>query len=65
MYKTHTFKVESVDSADVSGAGDTFTAGFTTEYLKTNDIYKSIEYGNKCAGQVVKQKGVTIFNPNN
>jgi bifunctional ADP-heptose synthase (sugar kinase/adenylyltransferase) len=65
MYKTQTFKVESVNSADVSGAGDTFTAGFTVKYLETNDIYKSIEYGNQCAGQVVKQKGVTVFNPNN
>jgi bifunctional ADP-heptose synthase (sugar kinase/adenylyltransferase) len=65
MYKTQTFKVKSVDSADVSGAGDTFTSGFIVRYLQTNDIYKSIEYGNHCAGQVVQQKGVTIFNPNN
>lgn len=65
MYKTQTFKVKSVDSADVSGAGDTFTSGFITKYLQTNDIYKSIEYGNQCAGQVVQQKGVTVFNPNN
>jgi bifunctional ADP-heptose synthase (sugar kinase/adenylyltransferase) len=65
MYKTQTFKVKSVDSADVSGAGDTFTSGFIARYLQTNDIYKSIDYGNHCAGQVVQQKGVTVFNPNN
>ena len=61
MYKTQTFKVQSIDNADVSGAGDTFVAGFVARYLQTNDIYKSIEYGNHCAGQVVQQKGVTVF----
>jgi D-beta-D-heptose 7-phosphate kinase/D-beta-D-heptose 1-phosphate adenosyltransferase len=61
MYKTKTFKVESVDSADVSGAGDTFTAGFTKKYLETNSIEQSIEYGNYCAGVVVKEKGVSVF----
>jgi D-glycero-beta-D-manno-heptose-7-phosphate kinase len=61
MYKTKTFKVESVDSADVSGAGDTFTAGFTKKYLETNSIEQSIEYGNYCAGMVVKEKGVSVF----
>jgi D-beta-D-heptose 7-phosphate kinase/D-beta-D-heptose 1-phosphate adenosyltransferase len=61
MYKTQTFKVESVDSADVSGAGDTFTAGFTKKYLETNSIEQSIEYGNYCAGKVVKEKGVSVF----
>jgi bifunctional ADP-heptose synthase (sugar kinase/adenylyltransferase) len=61
MYKTKTFKVESVDSADVSGAGDTFTAGFTKKYLETNSIEQSIEYGNYCTGVVVKEKGVSVF----
>lgn len=61
MYKTQTFKVESVDSADVSGAGDTFTAGFATKYLETNNIEQSIKYGNYCAGEVVKEKGVSVF----
>jgi bifunctional ADP-heptose synthase (sugar kinase/adenylyltransferase) len=61
MYKTNIFKVEMIDSADVSGAGDTFTAGFTKKYLETNNIEQSIEYGNYCAGEVVKEKGVSVF----
>lgn len=60
-YKHTTFPVKPIENADVSGAGDTFVAGFTSKYLETNDIYKSIEYGNQCAGDVVKQKGVSVF----
>ena len=49
------------ETIDVSGAGDTFTAGFVVKYLETNDIGKSIEWGNYCAGEVVKEKGVSVF----
>lgn len=64
-YKHTTFAVKPIENADVSGAGDTFVAGFTSKYLEINDIYKSIEYGNQCAGQVIQQKGVTVFKQNN
>jgi D-beta-D-heptose 7-phosphate kinase/D-beta-D-heptose 1-phosphate adenosyltransferase len=50
-----------VDSADISGAGDTFIAGFTTKYIETNDILESMKWANYCAGEVVKEKGVSIF----
>ena len=61
MYKTQTFKVQSVDTADVSGAGDTFVAGFIARYLDSENIEESIDWANYCAGEVVKEKGVTVF----
>jgi D-beta-D-heptose 7-phosphate kinase/D-beta-D-heptose 1-phosphate adenosyltransferase len=60
-YKHTTYPVIPIENADVSGAGDTFTAGFVVKYLETNDIGKSIEWGNYCAGEVVKKKGVSVF----
>jgi bifunctional ADP-heptose synthase (sugar kinase/adenylyltransferase) len=60
-YKHTTYAVKPVENADVSGAGDTFTAGFVVKYLETNDIGNSIEWGNYCAGEVVKKKGVSVF----
>jgi D-beta-D-heptose 7-phosphate kinase/D-beta-D-heptose 1-phosphate adenosyltransferase len=61
MYKTQTFKVQSVDTADVSGAGDTFVAGFVARYLDSENIEESIDWANYCAGEVVKEKGVSVF----
>lgn len=60
-YKHTTYPVEPIKNADVSGAGDTFVAGFVTKYLETTNIEESIKWGNYCAGEVVKQKGVSIF----
>ena len=60
-YKHTTYPVKPIKNADVSGAGDTFTAGFIVKYLETGDIGKSIEWGNYCAGEVVKEKGVSVF----
>jgi len=46
---------------DICGAGDTFVAGFTTEYIKSNNIDKAIIFANKAAGQVILQRGVTVY----
>jgi D-glycero-beta-D-manno-heptose-7-phosphate kinase len=54
---------EEHDVRDLSGAGDTFIAGFVADYIKSNDICSAIEYANKCAAWVVTQKGVAIINP--
>lgn len=54
------FPTERVDVRDLSGAGDTFLAGLVVEYLKTNDITKAIIFANKCASQVVTQRGVVV-----
>jgi D-beta-D-heptose 7-phosphate kinase/D-beta-D-heptose 1-phosphate adenosyltransferase len=60
-YKGKVIKTKKVDNADVSGAGDTFVAGFVARYLDSQNIEESIDWANYCAGEVVKEKGVTIF----
>jgi D-beta-D-heptose 7-phosphate kinase/D-beta-D-heptose 1-phosphate adenosyltransferase len=47
--------------SDLSGAGDTFFAGFIYEYLKTESITKSITFAQDCALKVVEKKGVVII----
>ena len=46
---------------DLSGAGDTFTAGLVVKFIETQDIEKSIKYANVCASKVVTQKGVAVL----
>ena len=60
-YKHTTYPVVPIENADVSGAGDTFVAGFVARYLDSEDISVSIDWGNYCAGEVVKEKGVSVF----
>ena len=60
-FQSKTFKVKKIDVKDTSGAGDSFMAGLVVEYLKSNDIEKSIKYANLCASEVVKHIGVTII----
>jgi bifunctional ADP-heptose synthase (sugar kinase/adenylyltransferase) len=60
-YKHTTYPVIPIENADVSGAGDTFVAGFTAKYLHSNNVGESIKWGNYCAGEVVKEKGVSVF----
>lgn len=47
---------------DLSGAGDTFLAGFVADYLETDDIASAIKFANRCASYVVTQKGVVVVN---
>lgn len=61
LYKGELVKTEKVENADVSGAGDTFVAGFITKYLSTQDVMQSISWANYCAGVVVREKGVSVF----
>jgi len=60
-YNGKIYKVDRVDNADVSGAGDTFVAGFVARYLDSHDVEESIGWANYCAGEVVKKKGVSVF----
>ena len=60
-YKDKVISTEYVENADVSGAGDTFVAGFVAKYLDSNNITESIDWANYCAGEVVKEKGVSVF----
>ena len=61
LYKHTTYPVKSIENADVSGAGDTFVAGFVARYLDSENIGVSIDWANHCASDVVKKKGVSVF----
>ena len=58
-------KTKNVEVRDVVGAGDTFLASVTIDFLRNGfDIFKAMEFANKCATYVVKHKGVTTPNLN-
>lgn len=61
VYKGESVPTQKVESADISGAGDTYIAGFTVKYIETKNVLESMKWANYCAGEVVKQKGVSIF----
>lgn len=48
------------ETVDVSGAGDTFTAGFSYKYQDTKDVSVAITYANKVATRMVSKRGVTV-----
>lgn len=48
------------ETIDVSGAGDTFTAAFTIQYLKTKSVEESIKFANEMASIVVSKRGVAV-----
>lgn len=47
-----------IETIDVSGAGDTFTASFICKYYQSNNFKRSITYANEQAGKVVQKRGV-------
>lgn len=57
------FPTKSISNADVSGAGDTFLAAITASLLNGESFTESIRYAVCCATEVVKYKGITVFNP--
>ena len=65
MYNNTMYPTEKVEIMDISGAGDTFVAGFVKEFLDTEDISKSIQFGNRCSAQVVQKRGVTTIDYEN
>jgi D-beta-D-heptose 7-phosphate kinase/D-beta-D-heptose 1-phosphate adenosyltransferase len=44
--------------SDLSGAGDTFLAGFVYHYLSHRNTSKAIEFAQNCSLEVVEKKGV-------
>ena len=55
------FDVENVPIKDVSGAGDTFLSALGVEYIKSQDIIKSIRFAQNCTTMgVQKQGGTTV-----
>jgi len=65
MYKGTSYPTERVEIMDISGAGDTFVAGFVKEFLDSEDVSKSIQFGNRCSTQVVQKRGVTTIDYEN
>ena len=65
MYNGTSYPTEEVEIMDISGAGDTFVAGFVKMFLDTEDIPKSIQYANRCSAQVVQKRGVTTIDYEN
>ena len=65
MYNGTSYPTERVEIMDISGAGDTFVAGFVKEFLDTEDVSKSIQFGNRCSAQVVQKRGVTTIDYEN
>lgn len=65
MYNGTPYPTEQVDIMDISGAGDTFVAGFVKMFLDTNDIPTSIQFANRCSAQVVQKRGVTTIDYEN
>jgi bifunctional ADP-heptose synthase (sugar kinase/adenylyltransferase) len=65
MYKGTSYPTEQVEIMDISGAGDTFVAGFVKKFLDSEDIPKSIQFGNRCSAQVVQKRGVTTIDYEN
>lgn len=61
-YKGEIYPTRLVEVLDVSGAGDTFVAGFVYKYLETNDVGKSIKFANECSLQVIQRRGVGVVN---
>lgn len=61
IYRNKIYSVPLVEVKDVSGAGDTFISGLCCEFLKTNDIEKSIQFANQCATKVVQKRGVSTL----
>ena len=51
----------TVEVRDLSGAGDSWMAGFVVKYLETKDPYESIEFANEKATIVVQKRGVTTI----
>jgi D-beta-D-heptose 7-phosphate kinase/D-beta-D-heptose 1-phosphate adenosyltransferase len=64
MYLNNMYPTDKVEIMDISGAGDTFVAGFTTKYLETNNINESIIFGNRCSSQVIQKRGVSVISEN-
>lgn len=57
-YQNKLFPTGKVEVTDVCGAGDTFLAALTYEYLNVEDMSAAIEFANKAATVTVQHSGV-------
>lgn len=58
QYRGQIYPTRSAEVIDVCGAGDTFLASLTFEFLRSKDIEKSIRFANQCASISVEHRGV-------
>lgn len=56
-------KAEAVKVVDTTGAGDTFTGFFLSEYIKTGDVNTAMKYGTAAAAISVTRKGAAESMP--
>lgn len=56
--------LKKIATIDVSGAGDTFLAAFSAQYLQTRDVVSSIDFAQKCCCQVIQKRGTCVYDPN-
>ena len=61
LYQDKVFPVPKVEIKDTSGAGDTFIAGLTVEFVRSGEILSAIEFANRCATRVVQKRGVSTL----
>tara|TARA_R110000737_G_scaffold294153_1_gene300754 strand:- start:1021 stop:1785 length:765 start_codon:yes stop_codon:yes gene_type:complete len=61
LFQDKIYPTDDVQVKDISGAGDTFLAGLVVEYIKTNDIVKSILFAQECTTKVVQKHGVSVI----
>jgi len=59
-YKDIIYPVKKVSVKGISGAGDTFWAGFVVSYIKHQDVIRAIKFGNKMATIVVQKSAVSV-----
>ena len=59
IYKDKLYPTEDVPVKDISGAGDTFLAGLTVNYIQTKDIIAAINFAQECTQIVVQKHGVS------
>jgi bifunctional ADP-heptose synthase (sugar kinase/adenylyltransferase) len=57
-YMGKRYSVDTKQTIDVSGAGDTFVAAFANEYMDSYDVEKAIRFANEMSAIVVTKRGV-------
>lgn len=57
------FKPFSTNVVDTTAAGDSFIGGFLSRYIVTNDVFESIEFGQKAAAFTIQRFGAQISLP--
>ena len=62
LYNNKMFPTKKVEVFDVCGAGDSFMAGLSVQYLLTKNIEDAINFANTCASNVVKKSGTSVLN---